>query len=123
MVRTVVKTVVRTVVRTVGRLLRWRRRWDKRRRRARLQIASAVSHELRTPLNAILGSVELLKAGFLDHDETQRALASIERNARLETQLVDELLNASAGMRGEPPLARAGAIFRLSDPLLSSQSG
>jgi signal transduction histidine kinase len=116
--------MVRTVVKKVGGLvLRWRRRQGRRRRRAHLQIASAVSHELRTPLNAILGSVELLKAGFLDHDGTQRALASIERNARLETQLVDELLDASAGVRGEPPLARAGAIFRLSDPLLSSRSG
>ncbi len=116
--------MVRTVVRKVGGLvLRWHHRRERRRRREHLRIANAVSHELRTPLNAILGSVELLKGGLLDRDETRRALASIERNARLETQLVDELLDASAGIRGELPLARAGAVFRLSNPLGSSQSG
>jgi signal transduction histidine kinase len=116
--------MVRTVVRKVGRLaFRWRRKREMRRRGEHLRIATALLHELRTPLNTILGSVELLKSGLLNRDDTERALASIERNVRLETQFVDELLDASAGIQGELPLVRAGAIFRLSDSLLSSQSG
>ncbi|GAB1545055.1 hypothetical protein NUACC21_77310 [Scytonema sp. NUACC21] len=54
-----------------------------------------VSHELRTPLNAISGWAHLLQAGKLNQEQTQRAIATIERNAKAQAQLVDDLLDTS----------------------------
>jgi signal transduction histidine kinase/ActR/RegA family two-component response regulator len=52
-----------------------------------------LSHELRTPLNAILGWAVMLRGGQLDPDVTARALESIERNARAQQQLIEDLLD------------------------------
>ncbi|MBD1846029.1 PAS domain-containing protein [Cyanobacteria bacterium FACHB-63] len=65
------------------------------------EFLAVLSHELRTPLNPILGWVKLLKAGKLDADRTQQALATIERNAQLQTQLIDDLLDVSRILRGK----------------------
>ena len=108
--------VVTVVAKLGGLVVRWRRRRATQ-RRDQLRALGAVNHELRTPLNAILGWVKLLKGGALDADRTRRALDSIERNAQIEARLVDELLQATARARGEPPVARAGAIFRMSRPV------
>ncbi|MFN6485846.1 MULTISPECIES: ATP-binding protein [unclassified Nostoc] len=54
-----------------------------------------VSHELRTPLNAIFGWAQLLRAGKLDQEKTQHAIETIERNAKAQTQLVNDLLDTS----------------------------
>ncbi|MEH1939678.1 MAG: ATP-binding protein [Nostoc sp.] len=54
-----------------------------------------VSHELRTPLNAIFGWAQLLRAGKLDREKTQRAIDTIERNAKAQAQLVNDLLDTS----------------------------
>lgn len=54
-----------------------------------------VSHELRTPLNAIFGWAQLLRAGKLDQEKTQHAIATIERNAKAQAQLVNDLLDTS----------------------------
>ena len=58
-----------------------------------------VSHELRTPLNPILGWAQLLAAGKLDSDRIAQGIAIIERNARLQAQLIDDLLDVSRILR------------------------
>ena len=60
-----------------------------------------MSHELRTPLNAILGWVQLLRAGRLDPDARERALETIERNARAQSELVEDLLDMSRIISGK----------------------
>ncbi len=65
------------------------------------EFVSTVSHELRTPLNAILGWARLLSGGKLDPPTATRALASIERNARAQAQIVDDLLDISRIITGK----------------------
>jgi PAS domain S-box-containing protein len=54
-----------------------------------------VSHELRSPLSPILAWVRMLQQGVLDKAKSRRALATIERSARAQAQLVDDLLDIS----------------------------
>jgi signal transduction histidine kinase/ActR/RegA family two-component response regulator len=56
---------------------------------------ATLSHELRTPLNAILGWVQLLSRGSLDPRDAKRGLEAIERNSRLQAQLIEDLLDMS----------------------------
>jgi signal transduction histidine kinase/CheY-like chemotaxis protein len=56
---------------------------------------STVSHELRTPLNAILGWSRMLNGGPVDEPFVRRGLAVIDRNASIQAQLVEELLDMS----------------------------
>ena len=66
------------------------------------QFLATVSHELRTPLNAILGWARLLRTGGKDDTEAMdRALEIIERNARTQTQLIDDLLDISRIVSGK----------------------
>ncbi|MBW4563990.1 MAG: response regulator [Mojavia pulchra JT2-VF2] len=60
-----------------------------------------VSHELRTPLNAILGWAQLLRTRQIAEDKTQRALETIERNAKAQATLVDDLLDTSRIITGK----------------------
>ena len=60
-----------------------------------------VSHELRTPLNAILGWAEALRTRKFNETVTARALETIERNARLQTQLIENLFDISRLLRGK----------------------
>lgn len=60
-----------------------------------------VSHELRTPLNAILGWAILLRSGKLDGDKAQGAIATIERNAKAQARMVDDLLDTSRIITGK----------------------
>jgi PAS domain S-box-containing protein len=60
----------------------------------------AVSHELRTPLNAILGWAQLLSTGHLRQAQALRAIETIERNAKAQAQLIDDLLDTSRLMSG-----------------------
>jgi signal transduction histidine kinase len=71
-----------------------------RRRQDPARFLATVSHELRTPLNAIMGWVHLLKSGTLTTAGTARALEGIERNVRLEVELIEELLDASQLLGG-----------------------
>jgi PAS domain S-box-containing protein len=59
------------------------------------EFLGTVSHELRTPLNAILGWAQILQSGPRTADAVQSGLATIARNARLQTQLIDDLLDLS----------------------------
>jgi signal transduction histidine kinase len=63
--------------------------------RAKDELIAMVSHELRTPLNAMLGWVSLLNSGKLDKEAQARALEVIERNARAQAQLIDDLLDSA----------------------------
>ncbi|MBD1913964.1 MULTISPECIES: ATP-binding protein [unclassified Leptolyngbya] len=69
--------------------------------RLKEEFLGLVSHELRTPLNSILGWSQALRSRKFDATVTERALETIERNARLQTQLIDNLLDISRLLRGE----------------------
>jgi signal transduction histidine kinase len=60
-------------------------------RRQKIELVAMAAHELRTPLTAILGATYLLRAGR--DDERFRSLEVIERNARAQVTLIDELIN------------------------------
>ncbi|MGK5045593.1 hybrid sensor histidine kinase/response regulator [Janthinobacterium sp. GB4P2] len=56
---------------------------------------ATLSHELRTPLSAILGWAQVLRRGTRDQADLHRGLQSIERNARAQAQLIEDLLDMS----------------------------
>lgn len=62
---------------------------------------ATVSHELRSPINAILLWTSLMDSGSLDGDATKRAIASIDRSARLQARLIDDLLDISRVVAGK----------------------
>jgi len=64
------------------------------------QFLATLSHELRTPLNAVLGWTRMVAQGQVDSEKVPAALASIERNAYAQKQLVDDLLDVSAIVSG-----------------------
>jgi signal transduction histidine kinase/CheY-like chemotaxis protein len=63
--------------------------------RAKDDFLAQVSHELRTPLTAILGWAHMLQANRLPPDRTRHAIAVIERAARAQRQLIEDLLDVS----------------------------
>ena len=63
--------------------------------RAKDDFLATLSHELRTPLNAILGWTALLASGRLDGPAAARAIATIDRNTRVQVQLIEDLLDIS----------------------------
>jgi signal transduction histidine kinase/ActR/RegA family two-component response regulator len=65
------------------------------------EFLATLSHELRTPLNAILGWSQILRTGAMQPDVQKRALESVERNARAQAQLVDDLLDISRIISGK----------------------
>jgi signal transduction histidine kinase/CheY-like chemotaxis protein len=65
------------------------------------EFLATVSHELRTPLNAIIGWSHLLRRGELDEAMAGRAVETIERNARAQAQLVEDLLDVSRVITGK----------------------
>lgn len=69
------------------------------------EFLATVSHELRTPLNAILGWGAMLAGGALDAPTQARAFATIERNARAQARLIDDLLDLSRVLQGKFVLA------------------
>src|SRR4029078_11676554 len=54
-----------------------------------------LSHELRTPLTPVVGCIKLLRSGNLDEKSVAQALDAIERNAWLQSKLIDDLLDTS----------------------------
>src|SRR5688572_19278200 len=69
--------------------------------RAKDEFLGMLSHELRTPLNAILGWTRLLGAGALDQQSTAQALETIDRNAKLQARLIDDMLDVSRIISGK----------------------
>lgn len=65
------------------------------------EFLAIVSHELRSPLNPILGWAKLLRKGSLNEATTVRALEAIERNAGIQAQLIEDLLDISRILRGK----------------------
>ncbi|MUG95558.1 PAS domain-containing protein [Scytonema sp. UIC 10036] len=65
------------------------------------EFLAVLSHELRSPLNPILGWSQLLLSGKLDATKTVQALQTIERNAKLQAQLIEDLLDVSRILRGK----------------------
>jgi PAS domain S-box-containing protein len=69
--------------------------------RAKDEFLATMSHELRTPLNAVLGWSRMLRAGQVAPGQASRALEVIERNARAQAQLVDDILDVSRIITGK----------------------
>jgi PAS domain S-box-containing protein len=72
--------------------------------RAKDEFLATVSHELRTPLASILGWTRLLRRGGLAPEKQTRALETLERNARAQTRLVEDLLDVSRIVSGKTRL-------------------
>ncbi len=68
--------------------------------RAKDEFVATVSHELRTPLNAIFGWVAMLRLGALDAAGQAKAIEVIERNTRVQAQLIEDLLDMARVIRG-----------------------
>jgi CheY-like chemotaxis protein/nitrogen-specific signal transduction histidine kinase len=70
------------------------------------EFLATLSHELRTPLNAILGWTEMLRSGELPADRVRHAIDVISRNARLQAQLIEDILDVSRIITGKLELDR-----------------
>jgi signal transduction histidine kinase len=94
--------------------------------RAKDIFLATLSHELRTPLTPVLGWVNLLKTGALDQSSVAQALDTIERNARLQARLVDDLLDISRIVTGKLQFEREpvdlNAIVRAAIDTMRSQA-
>ncbi|MBD2345690.1 PAS domain S-box protein [Anabaena subtropica] len=75
------------------------------------EFLAVLSHELRTPLNPIIGWTNLLRAGKLKPEKAAIALETIERNAKLQTQLVEDLLDISRILQGKFTLNLSHVYF------------
>ena len=65
------------------------------------EFLATLSHELRTPLNAVLGWTQILRRTKQDDVELQRGLETIERNTRIQAQLIEDLLDMSRITSGQ----------------------
>ncbi|MDZ8223166.1 PAS domain S-box protein [Nostoc sp. ChiVER01] len=65
------------------------------------EFLAVLSHELRTPLNSVLGWSKMLRTRNFDEKTTKHALETIERNAKLQTQLIEDLLDVSTILQGK----------------------
>ena len=68
------------------------------------EFLAMLSHELRTPMSAMLGWLHLMKTGKLSPEQQAGAIETIERNARVQTQLVNDLLDVSRIVSGKMEL-------------------
>lgn len=80
--------------------------------RSKDEFLAALSHELRTPLNAICGWSKMLRSGLLGGEKHARALEVIERNAQIQTQLIDDLLDVSRIVSGKLRLSLSSIDLR-----------
>ena len=69
------------------------------------EFLATLSHELRTPLNAVLGWAHILRTGKLKVEELKQGLDTIERNARVQAQIIEDLLDMSRIISGKVRLA------------------
>jgi signal transduction histidine kinase len=82
------------------------------------EFLATLSHELRTPLTAMLGWLSMLRGGRLDDETSVRALETVERNAKAQAQLIEDLLDVSRIITGKLRLdvrpVRLGPIIEAS---------
>ncbi|HEV7508067.1 MAG TPA: ATP-binding protein [Thermoanaerobaculia bacterium] len=69
--------------------------------RAKDEFLGLLSHELRTPLNAILGWTRMLSTGRLDPEAIARGIETIDRNAKLQARLIEDMLDVSRIISGK----------------------
>jgi signal transduction histidine kinase/CHASE3 domain sensor protein/ActR/RegA family two-component response regulator len=69
--------------------------------RVKDEFLATLSHELRTPMTAIIGWTHLLRSGVLENAEKGKALETIERNARAQNQIIEEILDVSRIVTGK----------------------
>jgi signal transduction histidine kinase len=69
--------------------------------RAKDEFLAVLSHELRTPLNVVLGWLSMLRNGSVREDRQAHAFDIIDRNARTQAQLIDDLLEVSRILMGK----------------------
>jgi PAS domain S-box-containing protein len=89
------------------------RKEAERANRVKDEFLAVLSHELRSPLNPILGWAQLLQVRQFDAEQTAKALATIERNAKLQTELIDDLLDVAKILRGKLNLNVAPVNLKL----------
>jgi signal transduction histidine kinase/DNA-binding response OmpR family regulator len=82
------------------------------------EFLAILSHELRTPMSAMLGWLHLARGGKLSPTEQANALATVERNARLQSQLINDLLDVSRIITGK--LERAEGVASIGDVVRSA---
>ncbi|MEP0788811.1 MULTISPECIES: ATP-binding protein [Cyanophyceae] len=70
------------------------------------EFLAIISHELRTPINSVLAWAQMLKTRKLNEAKTNIALDTIERNAKAQTQLIEDLLDVSLMIRGNLSIDR-----------------
>jgi signal transduction histidine kinase len=83
------------------------RREAERANRAKDEFLAVLSHELRTPLTATLGWARLLRLGQLDAGRVELAIDAIERSARMQSRLIEDLLDISGIIAGRLHLQQA----------------
>jgi signal transduction histidine kinase len=92
------------------------------------EFLATVSHELRTPLNAILGWAALLRKGAIDGESQARGMEAIERNAKSQAQLVEDLLDVSRIISGNlrldvKPIALTAVVKAALDSVQPAANG
>nr|MDP9323305.1 hypothetical protein [Acidobacteriota bacterium] len=75
------------------------------------EFLATLSHELRTPLNAILGWTAMLRHGQVDEARIGRALEVVERNARAQAQLIEDVLDMARIITGKLRLEMRPALL------------
>ena len=70
------------------------------------EFLALLSHELRTPLSAVIGRTQLLRMQHHESPDLERALEVIERNARLQAKLIEDLLDVSSILTGKLSLEK-----------------
>jgi PAS domain S-box-containing protein len=78
------------------------------------EFLATLSHELRTPLNAVLGWATILRAGSFRTGDLTQGLEAIERNARIQAQMIGDLLDMSRIISGKARLE----VQRLDLPII-----
>jgi PAS domain S-box-containing protein len=76
------------------------------------EFLATVSHELRTPLNAVLGWTSLLRSTQMDDGRRAKALETIERNARMQQKIVEDILDVTRIIAGQMRVEREPMPFR-----------
>jgi signal transduction histidine kinase len=80
--------------------------------RMRDEFLATLSHELRTPLNAVVGWSVLIQGGRLPEDRVKAAVEAIERNARVQVRLIEDLLDVSRIISGKFTLDSSEVALR-----------